>query len=846
MNVKQWIALLILYVGYLLMGAMVFYYLEKDNETVKRNEDFKLYKDLMGILKSYGINKTTALSLENYCGRPLTDDADMDDVSQEYWTFYKSIVFVLTVVSTVGYGNINPTMPLTRYLMIIYAVIGLPINAILLTSLASFFSTVFIRAHKKYKRYESRFGLTVDVLTYLIPGILVFIFIPATAFYYFEEWTYEESVYFAFVTLTTIGFGDYVAGQKSYKGFNKEAVAIYKALLLGWIIFGLGYLIMLLGYLTRAMRSKKVVKLEQKLIEALTRSKIWNGVTKDLGYLRRIMNELYLDKFKPVFRDDNLRFHRKHTYRRSKSLPNIIFGVDDETLFDEDKISKRKRAQSEFLPCREGLMRVFSESDLHRIDRHATFASASAIRPSELLRQVVGAMEGSMICKQDDSMGINVFSDDEILQSENWYDKKENIFSTLYHPPSYEDIVTAKRRERALSEIAVPRSNPQTITGASNIRGIDWTWSGAGATHIFNIVNEQHKNNLLRKNSKNRSLNPSQSFLSGALWFNPLRKKRLYSESQESTSSKVSTVQVPELRFLENIKISENEHRKTSLSEGGTAKYRSDISYMTHTAGTGTKGLGLMHGKMNPIRSENHPANIFRSGEQRLLDETSLGDFLRALNSLHNRVGPRQNQEDLRWTASCNLTPPPQSHSLIDLSPTRETPPKLMVPGAPLNRTESMPLAMEKEPYNLKRLGRFLLRSYSTRSESNPDVTSSQFDRSRPSQSEGPTENAILSENPIVPSVKIQVQAPFGNDFLKSEGISRSYTMDSSMRPKKRDPIDVLGNPFRPAASTESVYQSLDGKGSTQPRQTSLRWRTKQGDTCSSKPSLSNVREVNN
>lgn len=55
-----------------------------------------------GILKSYGINKTTALSLENYCGRPLTDDADMDDVSQEYWTFYKSIVFVLTVVSTVG------------------------------------------------------------------------------------------------------------------------------------------------------------------------------------------------------------------------------------------------------------------------------------------------------------------------------------------------------------------------------------------------------------------------------------------------------------------------------------------------------------------------------------------------------------------------------------------------------------------------------------------------------------------------------------------------------------------------------------------------------------------------
>ena len=72
-----------------------------------------------------------------------------------------------------------------------------------------------------------------------------------------------------------------------------------------------------------------------------------------------------------------------------------MFGVDDEELFEDDKIiTKRKRAQSEFIPCREGLTRVFSESDLHRIDRHATFASATAIRPSELLRQVVGAMEG--------------------------------------------------------------------------------------------------------------------------------------------------------------------------------------------------------------------------------------------------------------------------------------------------------------------------------------------------------------------------------------------------------------------------------------------------------------------
>lgn len=53
----------------------------------------------------------------------------------------------------------------------------------------------------------------MDILTYLIPGVLMFIFLPAAAFAYFEEWEYDEGVYYAFVTLTTIGFGDIVAGK---------------------------------------------------------------------------------------------------------------------------------------------------------------------------------------------------------------------------------------------------------------------------------------------------------------------------------------------------------------------------------------------------------------------------------------------------------------------------------------------------------------------------------------------------------------------------------------------------------------------------------------------------------
>ena len=47
-------------------------------------------------------------------------------------------------------------------------------------------------------------------------GFVVFVFIPATVFYYVETaWSYLDSVYYAFITLTTIGFGDFVTGDRT-------------------------------------------------------------------------------------------------------------------------------------------------------------------------------------------------------------------------------------------------------------------------------------------------------------------------------------------------------------------------------------------------------------------------------------------------------------------------------------------------------------------------------------------------------------------------------------------------------------------------------------------------------
>lgn len=95
-------------------------------------------------------------------------------------------------------------------------------------------------------------GFLAQIALYFLPGIVFFIFIPACLFSFFENWNYSISVYYAFVTLTTIGFGDFVptfgAVQEQQFGLYFR---LYQAFIIFWFISGLGYLVMVMGFLAR-------------------------------------------------------------------------------------------------------------------------------------------------------------------------------------------------------------------------------------------------------------------------------------------------------------------------------------------------------------------------------------------------------------------------------------------------------------------------------------------------------------------------------------------------------------------------------------------------------------------
>lgn len=197
-----------------------------------------------------------------------------------------------------------------------------------------------------------RLGLIAQIIVYLLPGVVIFLFLPSLLFSYFEDWPYTVSIYYSFVTLTTIGFGDYVPTfnpqQVTFEsidiGDNFDSInylgifvhhfigrqlrvpvprlwSVYYFLVYLWPgLSSHGYgiysqvspfcQINRLGKLwfthnincifCRGLQSKHITRIEHQLAENIksTQNRIWNGVTKDVSYLRRILNEVYMMKFK--------------------------------------------------------------------------------------------------------------------------------------------------------------------------------------------------------------------------------------------------------------------------------------------------------------------------------------------------------------------------------------------------------------------------------------------------------------------------------------------------------------------------------------------------------------------
>ncbi|XP_029623194.1 potassium channel subfamily K member 17-like [Salmo trutta] len=179
-----------------------------------------------------------------------------------FWKFTSSAVFAATVVTTIGYGNMSPSTTAGQIFCVFFALFGIPLNMVVLNRVGKYMLAIernacdFIQGKTNHRvsalPIDSEMKLTrfmIHLLSY-ISGTALFFVMPMVVFKQQEGWSYSQAIYYCFISLSTIGFGDYVAGTRlnMYSNPDRYYPEWYSILMASWIFFGLAWLALVINH----------------------------------------------------------------------------------------------------------------------------------------------------------------------------------------------------------------------------------------------------------------------------------------------------------------------------------------------------------------------------------------------------------------------------------------------------------------------------------------------------------------------------------------------------------------------------------------------------------------------
>ncbi|XP_071513997.1 potassium channel subfamily K member 15-like [Panulirus ornatus] len=145
------------------------------------------------------------------------------DLPNYHWSYIKSVFFASTVITTIGYGNTAPVTTWGRFFCILFGFVGIPVTITVIADLGTMFAnmvsalarylasfTKTCRPFKKLRAPVLQKGSRWLMVLGSIGALLVYIAIGGVLFIQWENWTFFEAFYFCFITMTTIGLGDFV------------------------------------------------------------------------------------------------------------------------------------------------------------------------------------------------------------------------------------------------------------------------------------------------------------------------------------------------------------------------------------------------------------------------------------------------------------------------------------------------------------------------------------------------------------------------------------------------------------------------------------------------------------
>ncbi|XP_008849242.1 potassium channel subfamily K member 15 [Nannospalax galili] len=200
-------ALILCILSYLLVGAAVFDALESEAE---RGRQRLLAQKRGEFRRKYGFSADDYRELER-----LALQAEPHRSGRQ-WEFAGSFYFAITVITTIGYGHAAPGTDSGKVFCMFYALLGIPLTLVTFQSLGERLNALVRSLLLAAQRCLGLRRPRVSTENLVVAGLLVCaatLALGAVAFAHFEGWTFFHAYYYCFITLTTIGFGDFVALQ---------------------------------------------------------------------------------------------------------------------------------------------------------------------------------------------------------------------------------------------------------------------------------------------------------------------------------------------------------------------------------------------------------------------------------------------------------------------------------------------------------------------------------------------------------------------------------------------------------------------------------------------------------
>lgn len=247
---KSWLVLTLLlgsYLIYLLLGAWVVSSIEAPYEGDLRKELKWLKQKFLNESRCVNESKLEAFLEKVISANKFGVSVLYNASNDSKWDLASSLFFASTLVTTVGYGYTTPLTDSGKAFCIFYALVGVPFTMLVLSAAVQRLMATFtyrpIRYFQLHKGFDRKKVTRVHFIILSVLVVILFLFVPAAIFNVIESsWSFLDAFYFCFISLCTIGLGDYVPGEQD----NQWLRQLYKVSVAFYLLLGLMAMLLVL------------------------------------------------------------------------------------------------------------------------------------------------------------------------------------------------------------------------------------------------------------------------------------------------------------------------------------------------------------------------------------------------------------------------------------------------------------------------------------------------------------------------------------------------------------------------------------------------------------------------